>query len=505
MSGQNQIMLKKEFMTESNIGDSFHTRSIRRVPVFPGLMGIVLVLFASSSTLIAQDRQSLGKDNMVEQFEGSLEGIWQGVLTAGSSRIRFIFRISRDGEDWKAVVENPEQSTTSVPVESVTLEGHMITMEVAVTAGVYEGEINTEGNRITGFWKQRGGSYPLDLEPVDKVERIARPQDPTPPFPYVEEEVRFRNDDAGIYLAGTLTHPRGDGPYAAVVMVTGSGGQNRDEEVMNHRPFWVIADFLTRRGFAVLRYDDRGIASSEGDAATGTSEDFAEDAWAGAELLMEHPKIAPSRIGIIGHSEGGLIATMLAAEHREIAFIVLLAGPGLPGDEIIAQQSVAILRASGASEEQIKPADETNRKIYDIVKREPDDEKAAREIGDILRSFGVPEELIEGQISGLLSPWYRFYLSYDPQPALKRITCPVLAIIGDLDLQVLADENLRVIGDALEAGGNEAVTLKKFEGLNHLFQHAQTGLVQEYAVIEETFAPEVLEYIGDWLSATIQE
>ena len=338
----------------------------------------------------------------------------------------------------------------------------------------------------------RPGDLPLPL-----------PQDPEPPYPYRIEEVRFENPDAGISLSGALTLPREGDPFPAAVLISGSGSQDRNQQIFNHRPFLVIADFLTRRGFAVLRFDDRGVGGSEGDPRVATSEDFAGDAWAAFQFLLRRPDIDHAAIGFIGHSEGGIIAPLVAAEHPEAAFLVLLAGPGIPGDELISSQSRAILRASGIAEQQIAVIDERDRRIRDIAKNEPDDEKAAEAIRAILESLGMEDSQIQNTLGNLLSPWYRFFLGYDPSPALRQVACPVLALNGSLDLQVPADENLAAIEKALREGGNPDVTARKLDGLNHLFQHAEMGLPAEYPRIEETFAPEALELIAQWMARVL--
>ena len=449
-----------------------------------------------------------GAETVVDQPDSreaqvSIEGTWQGRLSAGGTSVRLVFRISRDEKGWAAVADSPDQGATGIPVESVALNGLDLRIAVPAVGGVYEGRVDKNGAVITGVWKQGGGSFELNLEPVEEVVKVTRPQDPVPPFPYRAEEVRFRNDEAGIQLAGTLTLPEGDGPFPAAVLITGSGPQNRDEEIMNHRPFLVIADHLSRSGIAVLRFDDRGVGESEGDYGSATSRDFAGDAWSGYNYLAARGEIDSSRIGLVGHSEGGIIATMLAAEHGDISFIVLLAGLGVPSRDLLVLQSAAILQASGGSAEQIAAARETNEKVYDVILAEADDTKAAEQITTILASVGVPEAQITAHIASLLSPWYRFFLGYDPRPDLERITCPVLALNGDLDLQVPSEENLPAISAALAAGGNSAVTIRELAGLNHLFQHASTGLVAEYSQIEETFAPEALELIAGWLVETV--
>ena len=447
-------------------------------------------------------------DNIHVALEPSLlVGIWQGVIKAGGSEVRLVFHLSHDGGQWTATVDSPDQGVEGIPVESTTVEASKISLEIPAAGARYEGTLNDDNSVIEGNWYQAGGTFPVDLQRVDKVEKITRPQDPVPPFPYDERDVSFYNEEAGITLAGTLTMPRGDGPFPAAILVSGSGAQNRNEETYNHRPFLVLADHLTRAGIAVLRYDDRGVGESDGDATTGTSADFAGDALAAFHFLEEQPGINRDMVGIIGHSEGGGIAPYIAAEYPEVDFIVMLAGPGFRGDVVLLQQSEAILRAGGAADEQIKRATEVNRSVYAVVNSEPDDEEAAEKIRKILFEAFAQEiqadsrvkAALEAQVASIISPWSRFFLRYDPTDAFRKTTCPVLAITGTLDVQVVADLNLAAIADALAQGGNERVTIIEMEGLNHLFQHATTGLMHEYAQIEETFAPEALEHIAGWI------
>ena len=339
-----------------------------------------------------------------------------------------------------------------------------------------------------------------------------RPQNPQPPFPYGVEDVFFDNQDAGARLAGTLTLPEGEGPFPAAVLVSGSGAQDRDEEVFGHRPFWVLADHLSRRGIAVLRYDDRGSFESTGDFDSATSEDFADDALAAVDFLQSRGEIDPQRVGIIGHSEGGLIAPMAATRSDNVAYIVLLAGTGVDGESILLAQQQLIARALGASEEDIALGQAINRAVFAIVKRESDNQTAADEIIRMIRLYegltGAQRRELEtaytAQFSFLLSPWYRFFLTYDPATSLRQVQVPVLAINGTTDLQVPPD-NLEAIADALAEAGNPDYTTVELPNLNHFFQNSSTGSPAEYASIEETFAPEALNVVSDWLVARFVE
>lgn len=463
----------------------------------------------------AKDPKSGKKPAPTHPDASKIAGIWMGKLKVSGSELRIVFNIAQaqDGS-LRASLDSPDQGANGIPVSEVVFEGKQLRLEVPSIGGHYEGKVNDDFSRIEGTWQQGGGSFPLNLEPTDKVEAPKRPQNPTEPYPYAVEAVTFENSAAQITLAGTLTLPRSGGPFPAVLLISGSGPQDRDETVFGHRPFWVLADYLTRRGIAVLRYDDRGVGASEGDFAAATSEDFAGDALAGVAYLKSRADIRPAQIGLIGHSEGGLIAPMAAVQSRDVAFIVLLAGPGIPGDRILDLQTALIMKANGAGDALIQKDREMSQHIFGIIKHEAD-AAAAREaiiayfqeewdrmddaMRDAFRESGTTPESMEMRVKSLLSPWFRYFLSYDPVPTLQKVACPVLALNGEKDLQVPPQENLDAIEAALKAGGNKDYTVQELPGLNHLFQTADTGAPEEYAKIEETFAPAALQVIADWI------
>jgi len=340
---------------------------------------------------------------------------------------------------------------------------------------------------------------------------MLRPQEPKKPYPYIERQVEYTNLKAGVKLVGTLTLPSDKGPFPAVLLITGSGPKDRNETVFGHRPFLVLADYLTRQGIAVLRVDDRGVGESTGDFSQATSEDFASDVLAGREYLKTRKEINPEQIGLIGHSEGGLIAPMVAVKSPDVAFIVLMAGTGLTGEEILYLQGALISRAMGVSEEDIAKNRQFNEKIFSLIKEEKDEKTIEEKLRQMFmadwaelneeekKAIGDPEVYLKAQLQSLLSPWLKFFLTYDPKPTLSKVKCPVLAINGEKDLQVPPKENLSAIEEALVAGGNKNFTVEELPGLNHLFQTAQTGVPSEYAKIEETISPIALKIIGDWI------
>jgi alpha-beta hydrolase superfamily lysophospholipase len=363
---------------------------------------------------------------------------------------------------------------------------------------------------IEGEWTQRGQSVKLNLKKLRAAFTLKRPQEPRPPFPYSSEDVTFGNKKFNIFLAGTLTIPNGNGPFPAVILITGSGAQNRDEALQGHKPFLVIADWLTRNGIAVLRYDDRGVGKSQGDYAASTSADLSTDVEAAFLFLKNNPRINPSSIGLVGHSEGGLIAPIVASANPEIGFIVSLAGPGVDGEQIISTQQREISKLSGLSDAEINEAAAVNKKLYSILKKEKDDLKAETKILEEYRKILIDSKLppaeIESKCSQLKATfgaqtytWFRYFIMTDPAVFWKKVKCPVLALNGEKDLQVSADVNLPAIESALKSGGNKNVRTIELPGLNHLFQHCTTGLPAEYGQIEETFSPEALKIISDWI------
>jgi pimeloyl-ACP methyl ester carboxylesterase len=347
--------------------------------------------------------------------------------------------------------------------------------------------------------------------PAVRAEGPNRPQTPVPPFPYKIENLQIPNRIDNIELAGTLTIPESASPLPAVVLITGSGPQDRDETVVGHKPFAVIADYLSRNGIAVLRYDDRGVGESTGSFPSATTRHFANDAWSAVSLLRNRADIESKKIGLIGHSEGGVVAPMVAAAHpSEIACIILLAAPAFPGEKILREQSRDVYRLEGWSEDLIERNEVLRQEIHDAIKADADRDtlrKMIREANEEIASrlpAGKQDAYREKSAKWVevdSSPWYRFFIEHDPCADLRRVKCPVLAITGSLDSQVRADSNLDAISKALKETNHRHSRTRKWEGLNHLFQHAKTGQPAEYAVIEETFAPEVLQAIAQWIQS----
>lgn len=343
-----------------------------------------------------------------------------------------------------------------------------------------------------------------------------KPQDPKLPYPYRSQEVRFQNNQAGISLSGTLTLPTKAKNVPAVILISGSGPQNRNGEVFGHRPFLVIADYLTRQGFAVLRYDDRGTSQSTGNFMTATSLDFAADAESAVAYLKTRKEINRDNIGLVGHSEGGLIAAIAASHLKEVSFVISLAGPGVTCIDVVHLQAELIARAGGVDETAILTMNRTNRETADILRSSLDTTELRTSLTayaqahlqnypkQMLPAGQTKEEFFGNQINAMCTPWYQFLYKTNPATYFRNVACPVLALNGSNDLQVDARQNLPAISKAVKAGGNLNVTVKELPNLNHFFQESKTGHPNEYASLKETFSPTALTVMSNWLTAQIK-
>lgn len=463
-----------------------------------GVLGLALFLVLSGQSIFAQ--------------EVDLTGTWVGKLSVAGGSLALVMHFKKQGDGWTGTVDSPDQGAKGIPISSISLEGRNLEVKVDSVMGTYKATVSEDNKTLTGKWSQNNVSLDLVLTKGAKVSAPKRTQVPKPPFPYKAIEVKINNPKAkGVTLAGTLTVPNGKGPFPAVVLVSGSGPQNRDEELMGHKPFLVLADYLSRRGIAVLRYDDRGTHDSKGDFMTATTLDFASDSLAAVAFLKKRKEINPRKIGIVGHSEGGLVAPIAASQSNDVGFIVLMAGTGVTGEEILYLQSSLLARAGGASEEDIKLNRELQGAIFKIIREEKNDQRAAEKIIAAMDQFLAKQSeekkaeikdtvaALRIQARAMVNPWFRTFLTLDPAPYLKKTRVPVLAINGEKDLQVDADQNLPKIEAALKAGGNKRYTIKRMPNLNHLFQKSVTGSPMEYQSIEETINPAALKAIGDWI------
>jgi len=463
--------------------------------------GIVFLLAVGNLATAQESQKTPGQP---------LSGSWQGTLSVPGASLRVVFNFKETAEGgFTATLDSPDQGAFGIVADSVIVTDTLIRVNIRTIGGELRGVRVADADSISGTWSQGGMRFPLVLKYSGKViEAPKRPQEPKKPYPYKEEEVTFSNPNAGITLAGTLTFPLSGGPFPAVILITGSGPEDRDEMVFGHRPFLVLADYLTREGIAVLRYDDRGVGKSIGNFGAATSQDFASDAEAALAYLMTRKEVRADKIGLIGHSEGGIIAPMVAAQSNDVAFIVMMAGTGVPGDQLILTQAALIAGAMGKSEKEVEQQQALNRKIYDLVESGKDSATVVSELRTLLLSAvdstarkdtQVTNATINAQIAQVTSPWFRYFLTYDPRPTLRKVRCPVLAINGEKDLQVPAEQNLPEIEAALREGGNKDFTVRELAGLNHLFQTATKGTPDEYAKIEETISPTALKLIGDWI------
>ncbi|MCX6169656.1 MAG: alpha/beta fold hydrolase [Ignavibacteriales bacterium] len=470
-------------------------------------MFLTAFFFALDKSINAQEAQK--KD------EKQFTSLWEGKLKISTVSLRLVLKtFNNEDGSLGAYIDSPDQGAKNIPVTTITLTEDSLKFAVQSIGASYIGKIYKDSLLIKGTFKQGALSLPFELKKIDKLTEIKRPQEPKKPYPYNDEEVTFENKSANITLTGSFTFPKGEGKFPAVVLVTGSGPQDRDETLgggINHKPFLVLSDYLTNNGIAVLRYDDRGIGKSKGNFATATTLDFATDAQAAVEYLKTRKEVDDKKIGVAGHSEGGLIAPMVAVNSHDVSYIVLLAGPGLPGKEILLLQGRLISKASDGKDEEIDRSMNLNEKIYNIILSEEDNSLAEKKIKTAYEEFyntldsaekkaaDTQKPIVEQSLKQLTSPWFRFFMKFDPRSTLESVTVPVLALNGEKDLQVPPKEDLAEIEKALKAGGNKNFKTVLMPNLNHLFQTAKTGSPNEYGSIEETFSPDAMKIIKDWI------
>jgi uncharacterized protein len=477
-------------------------------------------MFASLLAVVGASGALAAAPGMAAAQASPIVGTWSGELEVSGTRLPLVFHIRGEVGRLTATMDSPMQGAMGIPVDTVRFADGVVTMLLLPINGTYTGRL-TGADVLEGQWQQGPGSLPLTLRRgAADVVQLRRPQHPQPPFPYRTEEVRFRNEAAGITLAGTLTIPQGNGPFPGVVLVSGSGPQDRDETLMGHKPFLVISDHLTRAGIAVLRYDDRGVAASEGDFAAATTRDLAGDAAAAATFMATRPEVDGTRVGIAGHSEGGLIAPLVATgwngyPRADLAFIVLLAGPALPGDEILRLQADLIMAAGGAAPEMREQALASQARVLEVIRTEADASRRQQRMREVLRegldamtpqqraAQGVPagqeQAWIDAGVAQAGTPWFYEFVRLDPRPALRQVAIPTLALFGELDLQVPPRGNEAAMLEALRAAPVNDFAVITLPGLNHLFQTATTGAPAEYGSIEETFAPAALQAMTGWI------
>lgn len=441
--------------------------------------------------------------NDLEPFAGH----WEGGITLPNGSLGVAVDLAAADSFLSGTIDIPAQGAEGLPLAGFEVDGRTIRFSIQNIPGnpTFDGAL--ADGRIAGTFRQGGGAFPFELARAAAAVRT-RPQEPVPPYPYDVEEVSYASGE--LTLAGTLTLPRGAERSPAAILISGSGAQDRDESLLGHRPFLVLADHLTRAGIAVLRVDDRGVGGSTGDLATSTSADFAGDVLAGIRFLSAHRRVDRARIGVIGHSEGALVGAMAAARSKDVAFVVMLAGPGVSGRELLPKQLERLGRAEGVPETVLEKQLQLQARVLELLASEHSTAEIEVRFREVVAeqvdlAGGVTGEQREQAIAqatrSTLTPWMRFFVTHDPRTDLARVAAPVLALNGELDTQVDAEQNLSAIEKALREAGNADVTAVRLPGLNHLFQSATTGAVSEYAQIDETMSPKALELVTSWILA----
>lgn len=462
-----------------------------------------------------------------------ITGNWQGLIPAGGKNLRLIFHVTKSGETYSAKFDSPDQNAFGLSCSSVTVLNDSLLIGIELVKGGYKGKWNGK-DMITGVYSQGPGSMAIDLKRVSDAElpktpaTQIKPQTPKPPFSYIIEEVGYENTVQKNHLAGTFTKPMNGNKFPVVLMITGSGPQDRDESIGMHKPFWVIADYLTKQGIAVLRVDDRGMGKSTGDFRGSTSADFATDVMAGINYLKTRSDIDTTKIGLIGHSEGGMIAPYVAARSKDVAFIVMLAGPAIGGIQTMYFQAVEKPMANLSAHDRNAYGQLYNK----MLGRKLDDERGKLDVDqgkDItvytrnafmnwkkkqpdstlkVLIHGTDEEVIKLMSDGFRDferPWWRFFLTYDIAKDLQKLKIPVFALNGEKDEQVDSKANLAAIKTIFTKNKNTRYRTYEVPGVNHLFQHCKAcGSVSEYLTLDETFDTATLTIIGNWIKEQVK-
>jgi pimeloyl-ACP methyl ester carboxylesterase len=455
---------------------------------------ITLLLLTILSTLSMQ-----GQD---------ITGQWNGALKVQGIQLRLVFNVTKINSVLSSTMDSPDQGAMGIPTTTTSFENATLKITIANAKIEYEGTLGKD-NSIVGTFKQGGQSFPMNLsKEIIEKEKLVRPQEPIKPYSYYSEDITFENKKAGIRLEGTLTLPKKEGVFPAVILISGSGPQNRDEELLGHKPFLVLSDFLTKNGIAVLRFDDRGTGKSSGDFKEATTFDFAKDVEYAIEYLQKRKEINKDKIGLIGHSEGGIIAPIIASENEDIDFIVLMAGSALRGDKLLLLQKYKIETQLGINRQLVENNQQIFAGAYEIILNQSIENEL---VSDTLSKYftskygqALPEKQKTALINQLSSPWMLNFIRLDPVVYLSKVNCPVLAINGSKDIQVPPKENLTAIKNASIKGGNINVTVKELPNLNHLFQECITGSPNEYAEIEQTIAPIALKEILNWIHLQVK-
>ena len=448
-------------------------------------------------------------------FTQEVSGSWQGALKVQGVELEIMFHIKKQDPGYITLMDSPTQGAFDIPTTKTTFQNNQIEIVIANLGAFYQGKLNKD--TIKGTFNQGGMPFPLVLTKSIKKE-LLRPQEPKPPYPYHIEETTFLNTKENIKLAATLTLPKKTEKSPAVILIAGSGPNDRDETVFNHKPFWILADHLTRQGIAVLRYDKRGVGSSEGEYFTATTKDFACDVTSAIKFLKERSDIDTTKIGLIGHSEGGIIAPMVAANNEDVKFAILMAGLGVNGTELVIAQHQHEFNKQSPNIKEIESLTQALNVLYSNIKSwrehagsDNEREQLREDLSILWESLARntqgamhKDTFIRQTTSKVISPWFRYFLTIDPLVYIQKLTIPVLAINGENDTQVEFKSNLRGIENALKKGGNNQYTIKSYPHLNHLFQESNTGEINEYGIIEQTISPLVLADIAKWIQQQVE-
>jgi pimeloyl-ACP methyl ester carboxylesterase len=446
---------------------------------------------------------------------------WSGILNAGGRKVEMILNMLPDTNGtFKSSWDIPAQKVKALSSTKTEWKNSSLAIEIKWIAAGFTGELSEDGKKITGNWGQAGQQFPLVLEPYvegKNIPVVEKPQTPKAPFSYESREFVYQGAKTKLTYGATLTYPKEGGKHPFIVLITGSGAQDRDEAIFDHKPFAVLADFLTKNGFAVMRVDDRGVGKSNGVFQASTTGDFALDVEEHLNFAKQLPEVDSTKMGLLGHSEGGLIAPMVAARNKSVAFVILMAGPGVDIPELMAAQNEMVLKSVGVSTEAIQAYLPLYKGLMKTINEASSKSEATSKSTELVQDwFTKTDKTIvknttnissEADIKTFVNPfveslstkWWKYFISYRPAPALEKLQIPVLAMNGSADIQVPAEANLKGIQAALKKAGNKRLTLKKFDGLNHMFQKCKACTVAEYGDLETTIEPEVLSYLQNWL------
>jgi len=428
-----------------------------------------------------------------------ITGDWYGNLKIQGTELPLVFHLQKNDSTYLSTMDSPKQGEFDIKVDETKYKNSNLEMRISALGVNYVGIYDKNNAIINGTFTQGGKSLPLNLIREKIIKKVNRPQNPKEPYPYSSENITFFNKKDSINLAGTLTLPKNKTDFSTVILISGSGPQDRNSVIMDHKLFLIISDYLTRNGIAVLRYDDRGVGESQGEYSKATSKDLSTDTEAAIKYLKSRKDINKNRIGLVGHSEGGLIAPMVATNTNDISFIILLAGPGLKGKQILLLQKKLIEQRSGIDEITVNESQEIFKGAYEIISNFKGNDKELKinlkEYFDKKFNNSMDDKQLNSLIESISSPWIKYFIKYDPSLTLEKLNIPVLALFGKNDLQVPAVENSKVL-EGLEKKNIEVIQL---ENLNHLFQESKTGMPNEYSEIEQTISPKVLNIISDWI------